>query len=96
MTTPILLPPLPDFEGDTSPDIRDFNTKRITRDQLRARDLEVARRVLEAAAKEAARYHIGDLYDEDATGSEVASWLVVTILALRIDGNRDPEIQRNN
>jgi len=51
MTTPILLPPLPDFEGDTSPDIRDFNTKRITRAELRARDLEVARVVLEAAKR---------------------------------------------
>jgi len=52
MTT-ITLPPLPDFEGDTSPDIRDFNTKRITRAELRARDLEVARLVLEGAAKKA-------------------------------------------
>ena len=50
MSNKIKLPALPAFEGDNSPDIKDFNTKRITRAELRARDLEVARVVLEGAA----------------------------------------------
>lgn len=48
----ILLPPLPPFDGDNSADIKDFNTRRITRAELRARDQEIVRCVLQAAASE--------------------------------------------
>ena len=57
MTTPILLPPLPEPKGTCQEYAADGTpyaepNQQFTADQLRARDLEVARVVLEGAAQE--------------------------------------------
>jgi len=66
MTTPILLPPLPE------PMHGFYATPTYTLDQLRARDLEVARVVLEAAAQSAYRYaHVPSLISDKIRNIEV-------------------------
>jgi hypothetical protein len=74
--TKITLPPLPDFAVNALP--------KVQVDLLLARDLEVARAVLEGAAQMADRYHTGDWHSDDDTGSEVASWLAAQFRALEV------------
>lgn len=72
MANPLILPPLPNPEYFDS----------YTADQLHARDIEVARLALEAAAKECEKRErvIGELHADQKPGTE-AFWMVQGVMS---------------